>query len=93
VELTANESVWVRAVSDGKYVFSATLAPNQTRTVDASQNVVLRLGNAGGVTIQLNGKPIGEVGPKGQIRNVQLSSGGFQVVAPPKSEAPALDTF
>jgi len=52
--------------------------------------VLLRLGNAGGVSITLNGKPIGEVGPKGQVRTVQLTSGGFQIVAP-KPSAPAAD--
>jgi hypothetical protein len=44
----------------------------------------LRLGNAGGVDIQLNGKPLGPAGPEGQIRTVQLTSGGFNIVAPSK---------
>jgi cytoskeleton protein RodZ len=85
VEITATEPVWVRATSDGKYVFSGTIAANQSRTVDANESVVLRLGNAGAATILLNGKSIGEVGPKGQVRNIQLTSGGFQIVAAPKS--------
>ena len=88
MEITATEPVWVRATSDGKYVFSGTIEANQTRTVDGSQTVLLRLGNAGGVSITLNGKPIGEVGPKGQVRNLQLTPGGFQIVAAPKSPAP-----
>jgi len=88
VELTAAEPVWVLARADGKYSFSGTLEANETRTVEASANVMLRLGNAGAVTITLNGKPIGEIGPKGQVRTVQLTSGGFQIVAP-KPSAPA----
>ena len=90
VEVTAAEEVWVMARSDGKYLFSGTLKANETRTVEAANTVLLRLGNAGGVTITLNGKPIGEVGPKGQVRTVQLTSGGFQIVAP-KPSAPAAD--
>lgn len=82
VAVTAEEPVWVLARSDGKYSFSGTLEANETRTVEAATTVLLRLGNAGGVTITLNGKPIGEVGPKGQVRTVQLTSGGFQIVAP-----------
>ena len=50
--------------------------------------VTLRLGNAGGVTITLNGKPIGPVGPKGQVRTLQFTSGGFQIVA---GQAPFTD--
>jgi len=85
VELTAAEAVWVLARVDGKYSFSGTLEANETRTVEGTANVMLRLGNAGAVTITLNGKPIGEIGPKGQVRTVQLTSGGFQIVAPKPS--------
>lgn len=88
VQLTAAEPVWVLARSDGKYLFSGTLDANQSRTVEANSTVVLRLGNAGGVTITLNGKPIGSVGPKGQVRTVNLTAGGVQVVAP-KPDAPS----
>jgi len=88
VEVTAAEPVWILARTDGKYSFSGTLEANETRTLEAATTVLLRLGNAGGVTITLNGKPIGEVGPKGQVRTVQLTSGGFQIVVP-KPSAPA----
>jgi cytoskeleton protein RodZ len=88
VDVTADETVWVLAQGDGKYLFSGTLEANQTRTVQANDKVLLRLGNAGGVTITLNGKPIGAVGPKGQVRTVQFTSGGFQIVAAPKPSLP-----
>jgi len=81
VQLTAVETVWVSAKTDGKFVFSGTLEPNESRTVAATNNVVLRLGNAGGVNIVLNGKPLGAVGPRGQVRTVQLTSGGFKIVS------------
>ncbi len=85
-----NEPSWVLVRTDGKYLFSGTLEPNETRTVEASKSLELRLGNAGGVTVMLNGKPIGALGPKGQVRTVQFTSGGFQIVAAPKS-APLID--
>jgi cytoskeleton protein RodZ len=88
VELIADEPVWVLARTDGKYLFSGTLAPNQARTVEANSVILLRLGNAGGVNIRLNGKTIGAVGPKGQVRTVQLTSGGFEIVAAPKPVVP-----
>jgi hypothetical protein len=87
VEITALDAVWVRARVNGKYLFSATLQPRQTRSVDADGAVELLLGNAGGASIALNGKPLslegfppGTIGPKGQVREVQLTSGGFQMV-------------
>jgi cytoskeleton protein RodZ len=87
VEITAIDAVWVRARVNGKYLFSVTLQPHQTRNVDTDGAVELLLGNAGGASIALNGKPLslvgfpsGTIGPKGQVRVVQLTSGGFQMV-------------
>ena len=89
LEITADEPAWVLARADGKYVFSDTLGAHTTRTVEGVKDVVLRLGNAGGVTISLNGKPIGPAGPKGQVRTIQFTSGGFQIEpAKPPSAAP-----
>jgi cytoskeletal protein RodZ len=88
VELTADEPVWLLARNDGKYFFSGTLGARESRTFEAASTVLLRLGNAGGVTITLNGKPVGPVGPKGQVRTVQFTSGGFEIVAVPKSAEP-----
>jgi hypothetical protein len=84
LELSAQEPVWVLARQNGKYLFSGTIGANQTRSIDASGTLLLRLGNAGGVTITFNGKPVGTVGPKGQIREIQFTSGGFQIRADPK---------
>ena len=91
VEITATEPVWVLARADGKFLFSGTLDPNQTKTVEGSQDVILRLGNAGGVNVTLNGKPLGAPGPKGQVRTLQFTSGGFKIVAAPKPSLPPDD--
>jgi cytoskeleton protein RodZ len=91
VEITAAEPVWVMARANGKYVFSGTLEANQTKSVDANGTVTLRVGNAGGVNISLNGKPIGPLGPKGQVRDVQFTSGGFHIVAAPKPPSPPVE--
>jgi cytoskeleton protein RodZ len=89
VEIAADETVWVLARADGKYAFSATMDARTTRTVDGVKEVTVRLGNAGGVTISLNGKPIGPAGPRGQVRTIQFTSGGFQIVAAKPPAAPA----
>jgi cytoskeleton protein RodZ len=89
VELTADEPVWVLAGANGKYLFSGTLEANQTRVVEASGVLLLRFGNAGGVSVTLNGKKLGTLGPKGQIRTFQFTSGGFQIVPAANPSAPA----
>src|SRR5262249_30814148 len=74
VEIKADQPVWVLARVDGKFAFSGTLDASQARTVDGTNNVVLRVGNAGGVTLILNGKPVGPIGPAGQVRTIQFTS-------------------
>ena len=85
VQVVATGEVWLSAKADDKSTFAGTLEPGQSRVVDAERVVVLRLGNAGGADITLNGKPIGPVGPKGHPLTVQLTPGGFQIVASPSA--------
>jgi cytoskeleton protein RodZ len=92
VDLTASEPVWVLARADGKYLFSGTLETSETRTVEAAGALVVRFGNAGGVNVSLNGKNLGALGPKGQVRTIQFTSGGFQIVPvakPPAAPSPS----
>jgi cytoskeleton protein RodZ len=88
VELVVAEPVWVSVERDGRSIFQGELQANEIRTLAANNEITLRLGNAGGLTILLNGKPIPSPGPKGQVRTVQLTSGGFQIVPPPPAPSP-----
>lgn len=80
VGLSADEKTWVSVSSDGKNVFSKSLEPHETTIVEGLAKVRLLVGNAGGVEISLNGKPIGPIGPRGQVRIVELTPAGFQIV-------------
>jgi cytoskeleton protein RodZ len=91
VELVVAEPVWVSVERDGHAIYQGELQPNEIRTLAANNEIILKLGNAGGLTILLNGKPIPSPGPKGQVRTVQLTSGGFQIVSPaPPAPAPVV---
>ena len=79
VGLSAEEKTWISISSDGKNVFASLLQPHDTKVVEASEKVRILIGNAGGLEISLNGKPIGPIGPKGQIRVVELTPAGFQI--------------
>jgi cytoskeleton protein RodZ len=80
VGLSAGEKTWISISSDGKTVFANLLQAHDTKMIEASEKVRVLVGNAGGLEISLNGKPIGPIGPKGQIRVVELTSAGFQIV-------------
>jgi cytoskeleton protein RodZ len=80
VGLSADEKTWISISSDGKNIFANSLQPHETKIVVASEKVRIVIGNAGGLEISLNGKSIGPIGPRGQIRVVELTSAGFQIV-------------
>lgn len=80
VGLSADEKTWISVSSDGKNIFANALLPHETKMVEASEKVRILIGNAGGLEISLNGKPIGPIGPRGQIRIVELTPAGFQIV-------------
>jgi len=80
VAFTPTEPVWVSIKSDGTHIYSGTLEGQQTREFDAAQKMTVLVGNAGGVDIALNGKPVGPIGAKGEIRLLVLTPSGAHVV-------------
>jgi len=80
VALTATEPVWVSIKSDGTHAYSGTLDEQQTREFDASHKMTVLVGNAGSLEVSLNGRPVGPIGPKGEIRLLVLTPAGAHVV-------------
>jgi cytoskeleton protein RodZ len=87
VILTAHEATWVQVSADGRTAFVGMLKPNDTRSIAADDQVKIIAGNAGGLDISLNGKPLDPIGPTGQVRTVRLTAEGPQYVQrnPPAS--------
>ena len=78
--IKAVEPTWVVATSDGKRLFNRKLAKDDIRKIEFSEKAVLRIGNAKGVEITLDGNPIGPIGGRGQPRLVELSATGFRLL-------------
>lgn len=76
VSLTASARAWIRLDVDGKTTFMGTLAPNETREVSANEQIRLQTGNAGALTVSLNGKTLESLGRFGQFREVRLTAEG-----------------
>ena len=91
LELRARSPAWVRVAVDGKYSFSGVLQPGEIRNVDATRLVQLRVGDAAALEVFWNGQPVAALGPKGQMRNVEFTPDGFNILAPrpPTPEPPA----
>lgn len=89
VSLTAHAASWVEVSTDGKTTFAGMLKPNETKEVWAAEQVKVVTGNAGGLTISLNGKTLESLGPSGQVREVRLTAEGPQFLS--KDPLPAPD--
>jgi cytoskeleton protein RodZ len=70
VEARDVERSWVQVWSDGRQVFAETVAPGTTRTFTANDSLQMRVGNAGGVQVVVNGEPQGRLGASGQAVDV-----------------------
>jgi hypothetical protein len=79
-EIRVTEPAWVYAISDGKEVFGKLLARDETRQIDFFQKALVRVGNAGGVEISVDGKSIGPLGPRGAIRALEITPDGHRFV-------------
>ncbi len=66
VELRTTDRAWIRATVDGSVVLEDTLPAGQTVRWTGRQSVLLRVGNAGGVDVTVNGQRIGPLGPPNQ---------------------------
>ena len=80
VAFTASEPVWVSIRSDGTRAYTGTIEGQESRQFDASRKMTVLVGNAGALQISLNGKHVGPIGPRGEIRLLVLTPHGAHVV-------------
>ena len=89
LNLSATEKTWLSITSEGKQIFSGVLEPSQTKTLTAADVAKVKVGNAGGLEVRWNGKAIGPIGPRGQVRTILFTPENFQILAPPPATGPA----
>ena len=80
LNLAATEKTWLSITSEGKRLFSGFLEPSQTKTLTGVDAAQMTVGNAGGIEVRLNGKPIGPIGKSGQVRRVVFTPDNFEVL-------------
>jgi len=80
LELLAREETWLSVSSDGHPVFSGILARNESKSVEGREFAKLKVGNAAGLEVRLNGKLISPLGGRGQVLVVVFHPDNFQIV-------------
>lgn len=66
--MTAEANCWVEVRADGETVMNRVLAEGESETLEAQGEIVLSVGNAGGLAIRVNDKPALPLGRSGEVR-------------------------
>jgi len=90
--LTMTEPVWVSVSCDGKPAYTGTLLEKESRSFEATATVTVLVGNAGGLTITLNGQPIGPIGAHGEIQFLELTPSGTHHLPRARKTPPPSDS-
>ena len=66
--MLARRSSWVEAKVDGTTVLNRVLKDGESQRLEARQEVLLSVGNAGGIAVTLNDRPLGPIGRDGEVK-------------------------
>jgi hypothetical protein len=85
--IRADKTAWVSITADGKPVAAETLIAPAHSSVRASREIVVKTGNAAGVSFLLNGKEIPAEGNDGEVKTYIFDAAGVRVL--PQTQPPA----
>lgn len=71
--LQFDQPSWIEISADGEKVFGGTISAGVSRKFEARKTFSITLGNAGGVRVSIDGRPLAPLGRPGEVvRNVVL---------------------
>jgi hypothetical protein len=85
--LSATEPTWLSLTSDGKSAYNGMLEAATTKVLDSHDRARIRMGNAGGVNVLFNGKSLGALGKRGQVRTIEFTAAGYREIVLPTPPA------
>ncbi len=88
LQLKAVEETWVSLQVNGQSEKEMTFKPGEGISVQASDRIRMILGNAGGLDLILNGKPMEKFGKSGEVITLIFTSQGVEVKRPEKANRP-----
>jgi len=74
LDIAVTETTWIKVQSDGTSVIPGEiLEPGMTRKFTAANSIYISVGNAAGLTLKVNDKPLKPLGKSGQVRSVTIT--------------------
>ena len=78
--IRATETSWISVLADGQPISHETLIAPARTSVRASREIVVRIGNAAGVTFLWNGQEVPADGAESEVKTFVFDSTGMRVV-------------
>lgn len=90
LNIEATEQTWIEVTADGKRIFMGVLEPGDKKLISTLQSAKMVVGNAGGIAVSKGGRDIGPIGPRGQVRTVNITPQTVEIVEPKKTPPAAI---
>lgn len=81
--IRASETSWISVQSDGQLIAQETLIAPAATSFHAAHQLVVRVGNAAGVTFLWNGEELPAQGAEAEVKTITFDASGVHVAAPP----------
>jgi cytoskeletal protein RodZ len=90
VRIKASEDSWVSVTADGKPVFEDTMEELAEKSLEAHSEMVVRVGNLGGLDFWFNGTKLPLQGEEGEVKTLTFDTNGLrpQVPKPQPADVP-----
>jgi transcriptional regulator with XRE-family HTH domain len=79
IEIAFQAETWIQVYADGALTIDGLFPPGATAKAQAAEGLLIHVGNAGGFTFLLNGKPAKPLGRSGQvITDIKITPGNLK---------------
>jgi cytoskeletal protein RodZ len=73
LEVDVKELTWIRIATDGTVALNDSVSAGTVRRFSAERTIDVILGNAGGASMRINGRDMGQLGARGQVREFKIT--------------------
>jgi cytoskeletal protein RodZ len=80
VVLVADRPVWLEARADGQRVVYELLEAGSERRLSADRDLLMRVGDAGAVSVTINNRNVGVLGAPGAVRNLRITPANVDTI-------------
>ena len=81
IDIQATDQVWVRSLTDGVTERSRMMNSGEVQRIEADALVNLTFGNAGAVSLAINGEVQEGIGNAGEVKHLRITRSGWEFIS------------